>query len=168
MLISCLAYSLTLKMEVVWFSKMSVDCPWTTWHYAPHNRNLHCQCCGNLKFNKIDIVVSEAVMQLETTSDQNTWPEALIHIVTGYQNACTQQKLGSTEILKRCPLLSKTTSPSVSWQWTHKQESEITTGIAASQWEYKRKYPMNIPDLVSQLAMVKCQGNKNMKTREKN
>jgi hypothetical protein len=37
-LVSCLAYSLTLKIEAICSSKMSVDFPWTTQHYIPEDR----------------------------------------------------------------------------------------------------------------------------------
>jgi hypothetical protein len=40
MLISCLAYSLTLKMKVPCSSKMSVDFRWTIWCYIPEDRTL--------------------------------------------------------------------------------------------------------------------------------
>jgi hypothetical protein len=49
MLVSGLAYSLILKKEVTFFSEMSVDFPWTTWHYIPEHRTLHNHCCENLK-----------------------------------------------------------------------------------------------------------------------
>jgi hypothetical protein len=32
MLVSCLAYSLNLKMEAACSSEASVNCQWTTWH----------------------------------------------------------------------------------------------------------------------------------------
>jgi hypothetical protein len=38
MLFSCLAYYLTLKMEVTRFSDMSVIFQWTTWYYIPEDR----------------------------------------------------------------------------------------------------------------------------------
>jgi hypothetical protein len=40
-LISCLAYSLTLKTGVTCSFKTSVDFQWTTCHYIPHDRILH-------------------------------------------------------------------------------------------------------------------------------
>jgi hypothetical protein len=47
---SCLAYSSTLKMEVVTcFSKMLVDIQQTTQHYIPEDRTLHNHCYVNLK-----------------------------------------------------------------------------------------------------------------------
>jgi hypothetical protein len=41
MLIACLAYSSTLKMEATCSSKTLVDSQWTTWHYIPEDRTLH-------------------------------------------------------------------------------------------------------------------------------
>jgi hypothetical protein len=38
-LFSCLAYSLTLKVEVIWSSETSDDFQWTAWHYTPKDRN---------------------------------------------------------------------------------------------------------------------------------
>jgi hypothetical protein len=49
MLVSCLAYSSTLKMEAICFSKMSVDFQHTTWPYAPEDSTLHNHHCENLK-----------------------------------------------------------------------------------------------------------------------
>jgi hypothetical protein len=40
MLVSCLAYSLTLKMEAIYSSEMSVDFQWTTQHYIPEDSTL--------------------------------------------------------------------------------------------------------------------------------
>jgi hypothetical protein len=37
MVVSCLAYSLTLKMEATFFSKTSVGFQWTTQHYILEN-----------------------------------------------------------------------------------------------------------------------------------
>jgi hypothetical protein len=39
MLVSCLVYSLTLKIEVTCSFKMSVDSEWTIWRYIPENVN---------------------------------------------------------------------------------------------------------------------------------
>jgi hypothetical protein len=39
-LVSCLAYSFNLKMEVTCFSEMSVDFHQTTRHYIPEDRTL--------------------------------------------------------------------------------------------------------------------------------
>jgi hypothetical protein len=41
MLVSCLAYSLTLKMEVICSSDTSIDIQWTTWCYIPDESTLH-------------------------------------------------------------------------------------------------------------------------------
>jgi hypothetical protein len=40
MLVSCLAYSATLKKEATCSPKTSVDFQWTTWHYIPADRTL--------------------------------------------------------------------------------------------------------------------------------
>jgi hypothetical protein len=39
-LVSCLAYSWTLKMEVICSSETSVDIQWTTWRYIPEGSTL--------------------------------------------------------------------------------------------------------------------------------
>jgi hypothetical protein len=39
--VSCLAYSLTLKMEATCSSKTSVDFQQTAWHYIPEDRTLY-------------------------------------------------------------------------------------------------------------------------------
>jgi hypothetical protein len=41
MLVSCLAYSSTLKMEATCSSEMSVDFQQTVWRYIPDDRTLH-------------------------------------------------------------------------------------------------------------------------------
>jgi hypothetical protein len=38
-LVSCLAFSSTLKMEATWSSEMSVDFQWTTQRYILEDRN---------------------------------------------------------------------------------------------------------------------------------
>jgi hypothetical protein len=48
-LVSCLPYSLTLKMEVTCSSEMSVDFQRTTLHYIPKVRTLHNHRCENFK-----------------------------------------------------------------------------------------------------------------------
>jgi hypothetical protein len=46
-LVSCLAYSLTLKKEVTCSSETSVDYQRTTWHYIPEDRTLQpVLCCA--------------------------------------------------------------------------------------------------------------------------
>jgi hypothetical protein len=49
MLVSCLAYSLSLKMEVTCSTETSVDFQWTTHCYIPGDRTLHDNDCENLK-----------------------------------------------------------------------------------------------------------------------
>jgi hypothetical protein len=46
---SCLAYSLTLKMEATCSSGTSVDFQQTTPHYIPEDTIFHSHCCENLK-----------------------------------------------------------------------------------------------------------------------
>jgi hypothetical protein len=48
LLISSLAYSFILKMEVTYSSETSVDCQWTTC-YVPEHRTLRNHRCENLK-----------------------------------------------------------------------------------------------------------------------
>jgi hypothetical protein len=50
--VSCVAYSLTLKMEAIYFSEMVVDFHYTTQHYIPEDRTFHSHCCENLKSKK--------------------------------------------------------------------------------------------------------------------
>jgi hypothetical protein len=47
-LVSCLAYSLILKMGVSCISKMSVDFQQIIWYYFPEDRTLHNHHCENL------------------------------------------------------------------------------------------------------------------------
>jgi hypothetical protein len=54
--VSCLAYSLTLKMEAIWSSKMYVAFQQTAWRYIPEDRTLHHHCRENLKFYIILLV----------------------------------------------------------------------------------------------------------------
>jgi hypothetical protein len=49
MLVSCLVYSLTLKLEVTCSSEKAADFQQTTWHYIPEDRTLHNLHCENLK-----------------------------------------------------------------------------------------------------------------------
>jgi hypothetical protein len=43
-LVSCLAYSSTLKIEATCSSETSVHFQWTTWHYISEHRTLHNNC----------------------------------------------------------------------------------------------------------------------------
>jgi hypothetical protein len=52
MIISCLAYSSTLKMEAVCSSETSVDLHWTTRRYIPKDTTLHKHRCENLEAYK--------------------------------------------------------------------------------------------------------------------
>jgi hypothetical protein len=51
MVISFMAYSLTLKMEALHSSKTSVNFYWTAWHYFPKDSILHSLCYENLISN---------------------------------------------------------------------------------------------------------------------
>jgi hypothetical protein len=51
-LVSCMAYSLILKMEATCSSETSAGFRWTTWHYIQDHRTLHNHCCENLKSSK--------------------------------------------------------------------------------------------------------------------
>jgi hypothetical protein len=51
-LISCLAYSLTLKLGANYSSEMSVDFQWATRRYSPGDGTLHNHLCENLKSYK--------------------------------------------------------------------------------------------------------------------
>jgi hypothetical protein len=62
-LVSCLAYSLTLKMRATCSSEMLVDLHLATWHYIPEDRTLqnnsslhlpHCQECRSGNKYKIE------------------------------------------------------------------------------------------------------------------
>jgi hypothetical protein len=48
MLVSCMAYS-ALKMEVICFSKMSVEFQQTTWCYIPEYSTVHNYHCENIE-----------------------------------------------------------------------------------------------------------------------
>jgi hypothetical protein len=48
-LVSCLSYSLTLKMEQLCSSETSVDIQGTTWRYTPEDGTLHNRRCENPK-----------------------------------------------------------------------------------------------------------------------
>jgi hypothetical protein len=58
MLVSCLAYSSTLKVELICFSEMLVDFQQTTQRYIPNDRILHNHHCENLKSYFIWFVLS--------------------------------------------------------------------------------------------------------------
>jgi hypothetical protein len=58
LLVSCLAYSLTLMTEAV-CSEMSVDFCRTTWHYIPRDSTLHyssSQMCWTLNFSNTSLM----------------------------------------------------------------------------------------------------------------
>jgi hypothetical protein len=51
MLVSCLAYASTLKMEA-WFSRMLVGFHQNMWHYIPEDRTLYGHCCEDQKSDR--------------------------------------------------------------------------------------------------------------------
>jgi hypothetical protein len=57
-LVSCLAYSSTLKMEATCSSETSVDFQQATLHYIPEDRTLHTHLCENLKSYEDSSVLS--------------------------------------------------------------------------------------------------------------
>jgi hypothetical protein len=57
-LVSCLAYAMTLKVEVKYSSEISVHVHQTTQHYIPKDRNLHNHCCTNFESNIREHVVN--------------------------------------------------------------------------------------------------------------
>jgi hypothetical protein len=68
-LVSCLAYSLTLKMEETWSSEMSLNLQWTTWRYTLHSTLLWepkilQNICGPL-FNKNILLLKPAFLVIE-------------------------------------------------------------------------------------------------------
>jgi hypothetical protein len=48
-LVSCLAYSSTLKTEATFSSETSADFQWTSWRYIPEDRTIHNYRCETLK-----------------------------------------------------------------------------------------------------------------------
>jgi hypothetical protein len=52
-LVSCLAFSLALKMEAIYSSDTSLVFQWTTWRYIPEDVTLHNHRCKNLRVNEI-------------------------------------------------------------------------------------------------------------------
>jgi hypothetical protein len=56
MLVSCLGYSPTLKMEAKVSPETSVDFQRTIWRYIPEYRTLHYNGCENLKSYKKTVI----------------------------------------------------------------------------------------------------------------
>jgi hypothetical protein len=59
-LVSCLAYSSTLKMEAICSSETSVGFHGTTRRYIPEDGTAHSDRCGNLRCNNCNEVSSLA------------------------------------------------------------------------------------------------------------
>jgi hypothetical protein len=55
MLVSCLAYSLTLKMESICSPEMSVGFHLTTWHFIAEEKTLRSHRLENLNSNLIHV-----------------------------------------------------------------------------------------------------------------
>jgi hypothetical protein len=47
-----LAYALTLKMEAIFSSQMTLHFQWSIGCYIPQHRTLHKHCCGNFRSHK--------------------------------------------------------------------------------------------------------------------
>jgi hypothetical protein len=62
--VSCLAYSLTLKMEATCSSEM-VNFQQTTQHYTPDDRTLHNHQCENLKSYMVQILAGTLAILTE-------------------------------------------------------------------------------------------------------
>jgi hypothetical protein len=56
MLVSYMANSSNLKMEVICSSETPINFHWTTQHYIPEDRILHNHCCENLKSNIMQFI----------------------------------------------------------------------------------------------------------------
>jgi hypothetical protein len=71
LLVSCLAYSSTLKMELV----HSLECWWTVLHcYNPVGRTIHSRCCKNLKFSMGSVSSAWIPMFIFLPSLTTYWP----------------------------------------------------------------------------------------------
>jgi hypothetical protein len=51
MAVSCVVYSSTLKLEIIYFSETSIDFQQTTRCYNPEDKTLHSHRCDNLISN---------------------------------------------------------------------------------------------------------------------
>jgi hypothetical protein len=65
MLVSCLAYYLTLKMDTICSSKSLVDFHQTMWHYIPDERAVYSHHYANLKSNIIQMSWTDIVRLVE-------------------------------------------------------------------------------------------------------
>jgi hypothetical protein len=86
-LVSCSAYSVTLKIEAVYSSETSVDCQQTTRRYIPEDSRLYNLRCENLKSCKYEntflMLVAclsyspatkmEVVCSSKTSANTSTW-----------------------------------------------------------------------------------------------
>jgi hypothetical protein len=121
MLVSCLAYYLTLKIEVTYSSKTSVDFQWTTQHYIPEDRTAPLTLAVHLDSLKLwqatlkYSFASKWYMQQKITFIHS---ETACHL-TGSTLACSELQLSNDsegnhstnyKIYKWTPLLSSATS----------------------------------------------------------
>jgi hypothetical protein len=72
MSVSCLAYSPTLKMEVIYSSETSVDFQWITCSYISEDRALHNHRCE--KFKYYPGICLETLSKTTTISQDNRSP----------------------------------------------------------------------------------------------
>jgi hypothetical protein len=73
-LVSCSAYSSTLKMEAIWSSETSVDFQRTTQRYIPEHSTLHNRRCENLKsYGSYGCFISDGPCNYRTSERVLTW-----------------------------------------------------------------------------------------------
>jgi hypothetical protein len=117
-LVSCLAYSFTMKMEATCFSRTSVDFQWTRQHDFSEDRILHNHCCGNLKSHTVFhcrvVHLSQCLMIWEATDQEDQTPlyPILLSQVQGPEHHFTLLKLSL--LLASCWLLACFFLP---WRW---------------------------------------------------
>jgi hypothetical protein len=63
MLVSYLAYSSALKMEVTCCSEMLADFHWTAWHYIQEDRTLRVENCFTLYLISYKFMVSSSCLE---------------------------------------------------------------------------------------------------------
>jgi hypothetical protein len=106
-IVSCLAYFSTLKMEMTLFSEISVDFCWTTLRYNSENINLHNELCENLRSHiKLDSLYADFMIN---NTIENYWVVSkrlmtwALPIVPSYMNVSqrTAYKL-ITKLLQHC------------------------------------------------------------------
>jgi hypothetical protein len=77
-LVSCLAYSFSMKMEATCSSVTSVDFQWTTRYDISEDRTLHNHCCENLKSYTVihygEVYLSQCLTIWEATDQEDQTP----------------------------------------------------------------------------------------------